>query len=37
LLGLPPGQPLEPVVSSGVEQVYYYYAKKQKALPRQEK
>jgi len=37
LLGLPPGQPLEPVVSSGVEQVYYYYAKKQKALSRQEK
>ncbi len=28
LLGLPPGQPLEPVVSYGVEQVYYYYAKK---------
>jgi cyclase len=28
LLGLPPGQPLEPVVSQGVEQVYYYYAKK---------
>ncbi len=37
LLGLPPGQPLEPVVSSGVEQVYYYYGKKQKALPRREK
>jgi cyclase len=34
LLGLPPGQPLEPIVSSAVEQVYYYYAKKQKALPR---
>ena len=28
LLGLPPGQPLEPVVSQGVEQVYYYYLKK---------
>jgi hypothetical protein len=28
LLGLPPGQPLEPVVSQGVEQVYYYYAQK---------
>jgi hypothetical protein len=28
LLGLPPGQSLEPVVSQGVEQVYYYYAKK---------
>ena len=28
LLGLPTGQPLEPVVSSGVEQIYYYYAKK---------
>jgi len=28
LLGLPPGQPLGPVVSSGVEQVYYYYSKK---------
>jgi hypothetical protein len=28
LLGLPPGQPLEPVVSQGVEQVYYYYARK---------
>jgi cyclase len=27
LLGLPPGQPLEPVVSYGVEQIYYYYAK----------
>jgi cyclase len=37
LLGLPSGQPLEPVVSSGVEQVYYYYAKKQKALPDQER
>ena len=28
LMGLPPGQPLEPVVSQGVEQVYYYYARK---------
>jgi glyoxylase-like metal-dependent hydrolase (beta-lactamase superfamily II) len=28
LLGLPLGQPLEPVVSDGVEQIYYYYAKK---------
>jgi cyclase len=28
LLGLPPGQPLEPVVSQGVEQVYSYYARK---------
>jgi hypothetical protein len=37
LLGLPSGQPPEPVVSSGVEQVHYYYAKKQKAAPRQEK
>jgi hypothetical protein len=25
LLGLPSGQPLGPVVSQGVEQVYYYY------------
>jgi glyoxylase-like metal-dependent hydrolase (beta-lactamase superfamily II) len=35
LLGLPSGQPLEPVVSSGVEQVYYYYAKKQESSPHQ--
>jgi glyoxylase-like metal-dependent hydrolase (beta-lactamase superfamily II) len=28
LLGLLPGQPLGPVVSSEVEQIYYYYAKK---------
>jgi glyoxylase-like metal-dependent hydrolase (beta-lactamase superfamily II) len=28
LLGLPAGQPLEPVVSYGVEQIYYYYMKK---------
>ena len=28
LLGLPPGQPLEPVVSYGVEQIYHYYVKK---------
>ena len=28
LLGLSPGQPLGPVVSQGVEQVYDYYAKK---------
>jgi len=28
LLGLPAGQPLEPVVSYGVEQVYLYYSKK---------
>jgi glyoxylase-like metal-dependent hydrolase (beta-lactamase superfamily II) len=28
LIGLPPGQPLAPVVSQGVEQVYYYYARK---------
>jgi glyoxylase-like metal-dependent hydrolase (beta-lactamase superfamily II) len=28
LLGLSPGQPLGPVVSQGVEQVYHYYAKK---------
>lgn len=28
LLGLSPGQPLGPVVSSGVEQVYYYYYSK---------
>lgn len=28
LLGLPPGQPLGPVVSSEVEQIYYYYSKK---------
>ena len=28
LLGLPPGQPLGPVVSNGVEQVYNYYSKK---------
>ena len=27
LLGLPAGQPLEPVVSYGVEQVYFYYSK----------
>ena len=29
LLGLPPGQPLDPIVSAGVEQVYYYYTAKQ--------
>ena len=28
LLGLPAGQPLEPVVSYGVEQVYFYYSRK---------
>ena len=28
LLGLPPGQPLGPVVSQGVEQVYDYYSRK---------
>jgi glyoxylase-like metal-dependent hydrolase (beta-lactamase superfamily II) len=28
LLGLPAGQPLEPIVSYGVEQVYFYYSKK---------
>ena len=28
ILGLPPGQPLGPVVSSEVEQIYYYYVKK---------
>jgi cyclase len=28
LLGLPAGQPLEPVVSYGVEQVYFYYSHK---------
>ena len=28
LLGLPPGQPLGPVVRQGVEQVYYYYVKR---------
>ena len=28
LLGLPPGQPLGPVISSEVEQIYYYYTRK---------
>jgi glyoxylase-like metal-dependent hydrolase (beta-lactamase superfamily II) len=37
LLGLPSGQPLEPIVSSEVEQIYYYYTKKQESSPRQEK
>jgi len=28
LLGLPPGQPLGPVISSEVEQIYYFYTRK---------
>jgi cyclase len=36
LLGLPAGQPLEPVVSYGVEQVYFYYQKKRRSGPASE-
>ncbi len=32
-LGLPAGQPLEPVVNYGVEQVYFYYSKKHRSEP----